>query len=148
MYMNCFSIISRYSRTFFGRRLRDVNVGYTEHSILMYLNQSDVMNQEQIAKYFMLDKGAVAKALNKLEEKNYITRSDNPLNKREKLIKITEQGQNIMSFLRDELQEWHNYLFEGLTSTELENFKNTIQKIAVNAAKIINERKTDNEDSE
>jgi DNA-binding MarR family transcriptional regulator len=82
MYMNCLSIISRYSRTFFERRLAELSIGFTEHSILVYLDKCDVLNQEQIAKHFMLDKGAVAKALNKLEEKNYITRQENPSNKR------------------------------------------------------------------
>ena len=46
---------------FLERRLSEINVGYTEHSILMYLNQCDTLNQGQIAKHFMLDKGAVAK---------------------------------------------------------------------------------------
>lgn len=148
MYMNCLSIISRYSRTFFERRLADLGIGFSEHSILVYVDKSDILNQEQIAKHFMLDKGAVAKALNKLEEKNYITRQENPNNKREKLIRITEQGQSIMGLLNDELMEWHNCLFQGLSQEEIEEFKNTIEKVANNAAKMINERMTDNEDKE
>lgn len=148
MYMNFLSIISRYSRTFFERRLAELNIGFTEHSILVFINKADVLNQEQIAKHFMLDKGAVAKALNKLEEKNYITRQENPNNKREKLIQITEHGRSIMGLLNDELMEWHNCLFRGLSQDEIEEFKNTIEKVAKNAAIMINERMTDNEETE
>lgn len=148
MYMNCLSIISRYSRTFFERRLAELNIGFTEHSILIYINQCDLLNQEQIAKHFMLDKGAVAKALNKLEDKKYITRHENPNNKREKLIEITEHGQSIMGLLNDELIQWHNCLFQGLSEKEIEEFKDTIEKVADNASKMINERMTYNEDTE
>ena len=145
MILTHFSIISRFSRTFFERRLNDSNIGFTEHSILMYLSKSDTVNQEQIAKHFMLDKGSVAKTLYKLEKKQFISRADNPQNRREKLIKITEEGFNIVSTLNEEFQQLHSYLFEGLSEDELQSFILTIQKISDNAAKIINERMTENE---
>lgn len=147
MFMCALSIISRYSRTFFERRLSDLNIGFTEHSILMYISDNDLLNQEQIAKHFMLDKGAVAKALNKLEEKKFINRIDNSNNKREKLVLITEQGRSIIGVLNKELMEWHNYLFEGLSKDEIDVFVGTTLKISENAARIINERKIDDEDS-
>lgn len=145
MLMRALSIISRYSRTYFERKLSDIHMGYTEYSILTFVNNRHELNQEQIAKHFQLDKGAVAKALNKLEEKKFITRTDNPSNKREKFIGITDQGSSIVGFLNEELMEWHNYLFEGLSKEEIENFVKTTLKLADNATKIFNERKNDNE---
>lgn len=140
MIMTALSIISRYSRTYFERKLSDIKLGFTEFSILMHIIKTDKLNQEQIAKHFLLDKGAVAKALNKLEKKEFITRVDNPVNKREKLISITEQGKSIIGILTEELQEWHTYLFEGLSKSEIDEYVQTTLKIADNAAKIINER--------
>jgi hypothetical protein len=51
-----------------------------------------------------------------------------------------------MGLLNDELMQWHNCLFQGLSPKEIDEFKSTIEKVADNAAKMINERMTDNED--
>lgn len=139
MIMTNLSIISRYSRTFFERRLSEYHIGFTEQLILMYLCKCSAVNQETISKHFMLDKGAVAKALNKLEKKDYIIRCDNPDNKREKLITISDHGRSILSYMTEELQEWHNYLFEGLSNDDINQFAETIEKMSINAVKVINQ---------
>lgn len=148
MILTHLSIISRFSRTFFERRLNDKNIGFTEHSLLVYLSKCDTVNQEQIAKHFMLDKGSVAKTLHKLEKKQLISRNDNPENRREKHINITDAGVDLVSMLNAEFQELHHHLFEGLSEKQIEDFVTAIQIISDNAAKIINERMSDNENKE
>jgi DNA-binding MarR family transcriptional regulator len=148
MILTHLSIISRFSRTFFERRLNDSNIGFTEHSILMHLSKCGTVNQHQIAMYFMLDKGSVAKTLHKLEKKRLISRADNPQNRREKLIKITEEGFNLVTMLNTEFQQLHSSLFEGLSEDDIQAFIWVIQRISDNAAKIMNERMTNNENKE
>lgn len=148
MIMADLSIIGRYSRTYFERRLSEINVGFTEQLILMHLYKCESINQESIAKHFMLDKGAIAKTLSKLEEKDFITRKDNPNNKREKLITITPKGQSIIGYMDEELQEWHNYLFKGLSTEDIKQFTTIVEKISANAVNAINRGKPGNEDSE
>lgn len=140
MIMTDLSIISRYSRTFFERRLSELELGFPEQMIMMYLNKCDSINQDTIAKHFMLDKGAVAKALSKLEAKEFIERSDNPNNKREKLITITASGKGMIGHLNEELQQWHNILFQGLSKEEIEQVAQAISIIAANAAQVINNK--------
>ncbi len=140
MFMTNLSILSRVSRTFCERKLNDTNIGFTEQSFLQFLSKSGVVNQDAIAKHFMLDKGSVAKTLSKLEEKELITRKDNPDNKREKLITITDLGKSKSSSYIVEVQELHSFLFEGLTKEEIEQFSNTIEKITQNAIKAIQGR--------
>lgn len=140
MLMTNLSIISRYSRTFCERKLSDTNIGFTEQSILKFLCNDDVVNQDTIVKHFMLDKGAVAKTLSKLEEKNLILRTDNPNNKREKLITITELGRNKCQTYYDEVKDLHGFLFEGLSGEEIEQFTYIIEKITQNAIKAIQGR--------
>lgn len=138
MIMTNLYIISRYSRTFFERRLSEVNVGFTEQLILMYLCKCSSVNQETIAKNFMLDKGSVAKTLNKLEKKKFITKAENPKSKREKLISITDRGQSIMGYMKEEMQEWYDYLFQALSPDEILHFERVVEKIAVNAVNVVN----------
>lgn len=131
------SIIIRYSRIYFERSLSKFHVGFNEHHILMYLSSCDSVNQDTIAKYFMIDKGAIAKTLNKLELKEFITRVDNPNNKREKIISLTKKGKSMIDHLNQCLDEWHNLLFQGLSNSEIEQITNYTEKISANAVKAI-----------
>jgi DNA-binding MarR family transcriptional regulator len=117
-----------------------MNIGFTEQTILKFLSKGEVVNQDTIAKHFMLDKGAVAKTLSKLEEKDLILRTDNPSNKREKLITITELGRNKSQTYYDEVKELHSFLFEGLSKEEIEQFTKITEKITQNAIKAIQGR--------
>lgn len=147
MFITDLSILTRYSRTFFERRLREINIGFTEQLLLQYLFHCETVNQDTIAKHFMLDKGSIAKTLNKLEKKKLVVRVDNPNNKRKKLVSITENAQEIMVQVNEELQVWHKYLFEGITKEELEAFNQILSKMSVNAVKVIDGRNAEYEKS-
>ena len=147
MFITDLSILSRYSRIFFERRLREINIGFTEQLILLYLYKCESVNQEKIAKHFMLDKGAIAKTLNKLEKKEFITRVDNPSSKREKLISITQNAKEIMGYVNEELLFWHNCLFEGLTPEDIQEFNRILGTMSANAINVINGRNLENEDA-
>ncbi len=140
MFMTNLSILTRFSRTFCERKLNDMNIGFPEQSILQFLSTNDNVNQETIVKHFMLDKGSVAKTLNKLEEKDLINRTDNPVNKREKLITITELGKDSSSTYQDEIRELHSFLFEGLTTEEIKEFSRIIDIMTQNAIKAVQGR--------
>jgi len=147
MFITDLSILSRYSRIFFERRLREINIGFTEQLILLYLYKCESVNQEKIAKHFMLDKGAIAKTLNKLEKKEFITRVDNPSSKREKLISITQNAKEIMGYVNEELLFWHNCLFEGLNPEDIQEFNRILEIMSANAINVINGRNLENEDA-
>jgi len=147
MFITDLSILSRYSRIFFERRLREINIGFTEQLILLYLYKCESVNQEKIAKHFMLDKGAIAKTLNKLEKKEFITRVDNPSSKREKLISITQNAKEIMGYVNEELLFWHNCLFEGLNPEDIQEFNRILGTMSANAINVINGRNLENEDA-
>ena len=147
MFITDLSILSRYSRTYFERRLQEINIGFTEQLILLYLYKCESVNQEKIAKHFMLDKGAIAKTLNKLEKKEFITRVDNPSSKREKLISITQNAKEIMGYVNEELLFWHNCLFEGLNPEDIQEFNRILEIMSANAINVINGRNLENEDA-
>ncbi|WP_373481835.1 MarR family winged helix-turn-helix transcriptional regulator [Acetobacterium sp.] len=136
MLMNNLSIIVRHSKVFCERRLHDFGVGFPEQVILMYLVSNNGVNQDNIAQHFMLDKGAIAKTLRKLEEKGLIKRHQNPENKRENLITIVPDGQSILGEMEEALNEWNQYFFEGLSDDEIQQYERITEKIADNVAKL------------
>ncbi len=143
MLMNYLSIIVRHSKVFCERRLHEFEVGFPEQVILMYLSSNNEVNQDAIAQHFMLDKGAIAKTLRKLEEKDLIKRHQNPENKRENLITISLAGQGILAEMGAALNEWNQYFFEGLSDVEIRQYENITKKIADNVAKLNEKTVTD-----
>lgn len=136
MLMNNLSIIVRHSKVFCERRLHDFGLGFPEQVILMYLSSNNGVNQEAIAQHFMLDKGAIAKTLRKLEEKGLIERHQNPENKRENLISIAQEGQSILGEMGAALNEWNQCFFEGLSEDDIRQYEQITEKITDNVAKL------------
>lgn len=136
MLMNNLSIIVRHSKVFCDRRLQDLGVGFPEQVILMFLSAKKGVNQDAIAQHFMLDKGAIAKTVKKLEEKELIERHQNPGNKRENLIAIAPQGQVILVEMEKALAEWNQVFFEGLNDEEIRQYEHMTDIIAANVARL------------
>ena len=111
-------------------------LGFPEQVILMYLSSNNGVNQEAIAQHFMLDKGAIAKTLRKLEEKGLIERHQNPENKRENLISIAQEGQSILGEMGTALNEWNQCFFEGLSEDDIRQYEQITEKITDNVAKL------------
>jgi len=103
----------------------------------MYLMGHKEQNQESIAKFFMLDKGSVARSLQKLESKGFISRKINDENQREKVITLTEKALSLQVVLNELLVEWRRAMYEGLTDEEILAFEKMTEKVADNITKIL-----------
>ncbi len=136
MFMKNVSAISRYGYIYAHRNLKNINITGSEHSIVMYLSINDSINQESISEALMLDKGTIAKTLAKLEEKKFINRKVNPLNRREKIISLTKYGKSIIETVLNISEKWENSVLAGLTLEERDTFYKLSEKIAYNAKKI------------
>ncbi|KMT21036.1 MarR family winged helix-turn-helix transcriptional regulator [Clostridium cylindrosporum] len=138
MLMNKLSIIVRQYHVFSIRELQEFDIGHAEQAILMFLRGSENVNQEAIASYFTLDKGAVAKTLSKLEKKEYIKRVTNLENQREKLISLDSKGREIIDYMMKMNEEWINSVFKGLSQSDIEHLEKNASIIAANAIKVVN----------
>jgi MarR family transcriptional regulator, transcriptional regulator for hemolysin len=137
MLMNYLSEIVRCGNLFMGRRLKGQDSGCTEQYILMYLISHTDINQESIADYFTLDKGTVAKTLTKMERKGLVSRLENPLNHREKLVSLTAEGVTKIQGMRKLKEEWEAAIYQDMTPEEIKTINNLLQKLAVNAKNAI-----------
>lgn len=137
MVMNRISIIARSCHVFSTRKLHSYDINSTEQTVLMLLNKNHNVNQDSIAKYFFVDKGTIAKTLNKLEQKGFIKRTVNKENKREKIISLTEKGEDSMECMKQVLEEWYNCIFEGLSENEIAALNKITEKMAVNATRAL-----------
>lgn len=136
--MDNMSIIVRYCRTFTERKLREFDLTFGEQIIVMFLSANENISQDTISKTFMIDKGMVAKTLNKLERKGYIMRRQNPNNKRENIITLTQKGSDILIHMNAVLQEWNQILYEGMNKEDITSVKRLTEKMVENVANYLN----------
>ena len=132
MLMSDLSIIVRGGQVFSTRKLSEYDLNAGEQAILMYLIGHEESNQESIAKFYMLDKGSIARTLAKLESKGFIDRKINDDNQREKIITLTEKSRNIRCVLTDLLVDWNDLMYEGISEDEIKQFELITSKIAAN----------------
>ena len=132
--MDNLSVILRYCRNFFEKRLREFDLTFGEQVIIMFLSRNEEVNQDAISKRYMIDKGMVAKTLNKLETKGFILREQNPDNKRENIISLTQKGADILNNIKSIIDEWNEILYEEMSEDEIACIKKLTNKMVENIA--------------
>lgn len=132
------SIISKIQTVYFNRYLEKYNINTTQMHLLFIIYHNRDINQEEIANQCYINKGAVARSIKKLEDKNLITREIDQLNRRQNKISLTGEGEKILNETNDFLNQWEKEVYdENITDKEL--LEENLKKIAVKSMEIIRE---------
>ena len=126
------SLIVRHCRTFSERKLKEYDLTFGEQVIIMYLASHENVNQDTISKTYQIDKSLIAKTLSKLEQKNVIIKRQNPDNKRENLISLSQSADHILDRMKETLAEWNTVLFQGMSLEEIETVYRLTAKMEEN----------------
>ncbi len=135
--MDNFEVIVRYWRNFTEKRLREFDLTFGEQIIIIFLSKNENVNQESISKRYMIDKGMVAKTLTRLEDKGFIKREQNPNNKRENIISLTEKSAYIMKYINAIFDDWNKILYGEMSKEDIDCVKRLTDKMAENVAKYL-----------
>ena len=126
------SLIVRHCRTFSEKRLKEYDLTFGEQVIIMYLASHENVNQDTISKTYQIDKSIITKTLSKLEQKGIIIKKQNPENKRENLISLSQSTDRILNRMKETLEEWNTVLFYGLSREEIETVYRLTAKMEEN----------------
>ena len=128
------SILSRGIETYVSRRLADTDSDLSSRELffLVFLYRKEGLKQEDLARHFMIDKGAVARTLEGLEAKGLIKRYVNPDNRREKQITVTSEGLQLKQMAMSLNREWHDLMLAGIPKNELTVFADVLGKMSAN----------------
>ena len=135
--MDNFEVIVRYWRSFTEKRLKEFDLTFGEQIIIIFLSKNENVNQESISKRYMIDKGMVAKTLTRLEDKGFIKREQNPNNKRENIISLTEKSAYIMKYINTIFDDWNKILYGEMSKEDIDCVKKLTGKMAENVAKYL-----------
>ena len=97
--------------------------------LLLELISSNVSSTKEIAQQLDISTSAVSQLLNKLEEKGYITRTVNPKNRREIVLKLSEKGEAFFQEQEAFGKEVDELLYGKLPEEDLQQLANILRKL-------------------
>ena len=108
-------IIRRCEQSFLRERLSTCQLKPVDSVVLTALDRHGQCNQDTLCSIVNIDKGRMARVMERLEGRSLIRRLINPDNKREKLIEMTEQGKQMLEIINSFSKEWNDRCFDGFT---------------------------------
>lgn len=100
---------------------------------LLLINDFKEINQNDLAKGLFVTKGAVTKAIKKLEEDGYIFREKQHKDKRNFLLKLSKKGEEIIPILHEIVDNWESKMVVGGLSDE---FMETLNDLTYKSVQI------------
>ena len=107
-----------------------------EGRYLMEIHKRKNLSQDDLANTFGQSKGTIAKALRKLEDKEYVERKVDENNRRKYILKTTKKGEELAIELTNDFEEWERSV--GIDKLD-EETKNQLRQIARKSEEILND---------
>lgn len=130
------SILYRTGQMYLANRFEHLDIGKGQLIFLNALYRKDGLTQEEISYDLRIDKGTTAKALKKLEDQGYVTRTVRAADRRSYSVHLTDKALGIKDEVRKGFVEWRNILLQGLTDDEQEKMLDILEKMGRNAAAV------------
>jgi MarR family transcriptional regulator, temperature-dependent positive regulator of motility len=127
------SMIHRTRMMFLNDKMRDMDITAGQFPFIAVLSHEEGITQDELAAHFHIDKGTVARALRKLEDKEYLFRKVDSLNRRRYLIYLTEKGRNAVPTVVNIEKEWENSMCSKFSELDYNNLFDILKVLAVNS---------------
>ncbi|GHU36897.1 MarR family transcriptional regulator [Clostridia bacterium] len=118
--------------TIIKRELRDAGITHPQFvvmTVLNFLSQSDdYVTQAAIAKMADMDVMSISQIIRGLEEKGYLTRTDNPKDTRANAVKLLEKGQQAIKLALPIVEKIDEDFF-GVLSKDENMFREFLHKL-------------------
>ncbi|MGB7968602.1 MAG: MarR family transcriptional regulator [Methanobacterium sp.] len=127
------SMIHRTRMIFLNDKIGNMDITAGQFPFIIVLSNEEGISQEELAAYFHIDKGTVARALRKLEDKEYLFRKVDSLNRRRYLIYLTEKGRKAVPTVINIEKEWENSMCSKFSKEDYNNLFDILKGLAVNS---------------
>ena len=139
-FMKLLNNISRSQAVYRCSRISAGDLQSGHYAFVLAVCREPGRSQEDLARELCVNKSTVARNINYLEEKGYVTRSPLPQDKRQYSVYPTEKARDVLPEIRAASSEWMTLLSEGISQAELEVFDSVLQRMQEKAGKIIEEQ--------
>ena len=108
--------------------IKNSNITYEQYHFLYMISINPSCNQSFLCEFYNSKKSLVSNVLRSLEDKNYITQTIDPDNRRSYIINLTPEGFEVLNAIREKDIEFENNLF-NLLGVEREEFMENMEEI-------------------
>lgn len=136
------SLLIKYAKEYGHEKIRVAGMSDTEHTICTFLLGHDGVSQDEVSDALKLDKTTLTRALQTLEEKNFVKRRQNPNNRRKNQLSLTQDGKNSISDVADIYDEWFAKISCSLSAEEQACFDDCCCRLLLEAQKFCEEKQT------
>lgn len=126
------SIAKRAHTMLLQKKLKSFDIGVAELLLLIALYKKDKRCQKELCNLYKLNKAAVGRALNKLEDNNFITKKIDENDKRKRIIYLTDKAQKNKQKFKKILKSTEDIVRQGLSDGEIKEFLKISKKIISN----------------
>ncbi|MEA4854185.1 MAG: MarR family transcriptional regulator [Christensenella sp.] len=127
-----FSIIHRLSGIRLDQRLKDLGISRGQLMYIMCICDHEGISQEGLSCELRIDKGAVARAMQKLAGEGYITRVVSSHDRRQYNLFPTAKAKEIYAEVRAIDRQWQEQLTKGMNEKEKTELNCLLNKVMAN----------------
>lgn len=124
--------------------LEDSSLTFHQVYILKVISKKPSINLTALCKELKLSKGAMSLTINKLVEAGLVQRFENPADRRNRYIALTEKGEKVLKKTLEKSREVFNRLTYNLTTEELEEIIGSLSKLNASISSAIQQDRTFN----
>lgn len=111
--------------------LDETEITRAEIPFLIRVRFSEKTTQKELVELFKVSEGYTAKLLRKFEDLGYITRHENPDNRRQKIVELTDKGVEKTDELIKIINDWEIKVTSNMTKEEVKLLKSLLFKVVV-----------------
>lgn len=139
-FMKMLNNISRSQAIYRYGRVKSEDLQSGHYAFVLAICREPGRSQEDLARELCVNKSTVARNLNYLEEKGYITRSPLPNDRRQFSVFPTKKMLGILPEIEAASVEWMELLSDGIPKSELDIFDSVLSRMQEKARKIIEQQ--------
>ena len=136
-FMKTLNNISRSQAIYRNARVAAEDLQSGHYAFVLAICREPGRSQEELARELCINKSTVARNLNCLEEKGYITRAPLPHDKRQFSVYPTQKMQDVLPRIQRASMEWMELLADGIPADELRIFDSVLERMQARAREII-----------
>lgn len=135
------SIINRLGMMYFDQCLEQLPISSGQMFFLLRLSEHEGMSVLELAYAGYFDKGTTTRAVQRLEELQYIYRIADERDKRIQRLYVSEEGRKMLPMIKQAVQQWEGFILSDLSEEEIQQCEKLLIHMTGNACAFMNERK-------
>lgn len=110
----------------------ELGISLIRYEIMSQLLFNEILTQNEIQKELDIDRAAITRHLQILEEKNYIKRKKNPKDSRGVIVSLTQVGKEVMAGCDDNHEAIIQNLINGLEESQIQELRKILSILKQN----------------